>query len=55
MTQHYSRPDAKKPPAESKGHEYCGRHHMELAYLSSEEDLQAIAGAAGEGVVLLFW
>ena len=46
----YSRPDAKEPPAESKGHEYCGRHHMELAYLSSEEDLEAIADAAGEWV-----
>ena len=37
----YSRPDDGQPPAaESKGHEYCGRYHLELAFLSSEEDMQ---------------
>ena len=37
----YSRsPKDGEPHAESKGHEYCARHHLELAFLSSEEDME---------------
>ena len=41
----YSRPDAKEPPAESKAHEYCGRHHLELGGNSIENfDFGAMLG-----------